>query len=119
MIVNIGLNMLDADVHFVYGHKKYRKFVKKTYGVDSDIPFSGATLMLTDKGSFNIVVGVKKIKNIVQLKGIIIHELSHAVSELMNHYGLVDDEFRSYLLQYMYQEVIVELDAKLLKAGLK
>ena len=102
--------MFPTKITFVYGAKNYTKFVKKEYGVDSILDTTGTTLILTENKEHNIVIGVMKLDNIYQLKGVIVHELSHAVTEIMHNIGSECDEMRSYMLQRFYQDTMTQID---------
>ena len=66
-----------------------------------------------DNGSYIVVIAVKKIKNIVQLKGLIVHEITHATDYIMRQNDFTDMEFRAYCNQAMYQSSIEWIDNKL------
>jgi len=108
-------------ITFCYGAKAYSKYLKKKYGVIGHIEQGGVTTIVTNNntGKYNIVVGVKKLEDIYPLKALLVHELSHAVSELMKEYGFVCEEFRSYTLQWLYQEIMPFLDKILLEERLQ
>jgi hypothetical protein len=102
-----------APISICYGEKVYTKYMLKHYGFNNyTIDKSAVTTILTNNrtGKYSIVVGINKLEDVYQLKGLIVHELSHVVTELMNEYGFVCDEFRSYTLQWLYQEVMVFID---------
>ena len=42
---------------------------------------------------------MKKIPDTLQLKGLIVHELSHAMDYIMRENGLTDTEYRAYTMQ--------------------
>lgn len=48
----------------------------------------------------------------ITLNSVLVHELSHAVSEIMNYHGFTCDEFRSYTLQFLYINCIGFLNNK-------
>ena len=108
-------------ITFCYGAKAYSKYMKKQYGVIEHIEQGGVTTIVTNNntGKYGIVVGVKEFEDIYVLKALLVHELSHTVSELMKEYGFVCDEFRSYTLQWLYQEIMPYLDERLLKERVK
>lgn len=117
--MNIIHQTTGTPIAFCYGAKAYKKYMKKHYGLDEEIPHTACTMILTKKNTFSLVIGTKKLENIYQLKGVITHELSHTVTELMQYYGFECDEFRSYTLQWLYQEIMPALDEKLLKDSIK
>ena len=106
-------------ITFCYGAKAYSKYMQKQFGLSEQIERGAVTTIVENSNTYRLVVGIKEFKDIYQLKALIVHELSHTVSELMKRYGFVCDEFRSYTLQWLYQEIIPSLDAKLLKDSIK
>ena len=98
-------------VWLCYGHKAYKKFVDKRYKAISDIEKAGvAVLWDRHNGSYEVCIGVKKWKDPVQLKGLIVHELSHAIDYIMRENDLKDTEYRAYAMQSMYQTAICFID---------
>lgn len=97
---------------FCYGQEAYKKYAKKVFKLDMEIPYIAVSteLTLNETGELAIIIGVKELENIYTLKSAIIHELSHAVSQLMEYFGFVCDELRSYTLQYLYLEVMPFID---------
>ena len=104
---------------FCYGAKAYAKYIKAQFGVDEKIEWCGVSIELTKVDEYAIVIGIRKYKDVYALKGLLIHELSHTVSQLMEYYNFKCDEFRSYTLQWLYQEIMPLLDARLLKDAVK
>lgn len=99
-------------VFVCYGHKTYRKFSKKRYKADSEEIIKGGVSSLWDMhdGSFEVCIGVKKWNDSLQLKGLIVHELSHAIDYIMRENDLTDTEYKAYSMQSMYQNVIPFID---------
>ena len=108
-----------TEIAFCYGAKAYKKYMQEQFGLDETIPHTACTMIMTNDNTFRLVIGTKKLKNIYMLKGVITHELSHTVTELMEHFGFECDEFRSYTLQWLYQEIMPSLDARILKDTVK
>ena len=99
------------DISLCYGDKAYSKYLKKYHNLDMQLNNDGRTPILPhDKFGFAIVVGIKHIDNIYQLKGLIVHEISHVVSEIMEHYQYNCDEFRAYTTQFLYIEFMKFID---------
>lgn len=99
-------------VFVCYGHKTYKKFSKKRYKSDSEEIIKGGVSSLWDRhnGSFEVCIGVKKWNDSLQLKGLIVHELSHAIDYIMRENDLTDAEYKAYAMQSMYQNVIPFID---------
>ena len=51
-------------------------------------------------------IGIKKWINQLELKGLIVHEISHAIDYIMRENDLTDTEYRAYTMQSMYQIAI-------------
>ena len=99
-------------VFVCYGHKTYRKFSEKRYKSNSEEIIKGGVSSLWDRydGSLEVCIGVKKWKDPIQLKGLIVHELSHAIDYIMRENDLTDTEYKAYAMQSMYQNVIPFID---------
>ena len=116
LIYNSTVTKVDK-VWFWYGNKAYKKFSKKRYKSKNESIEKGGVAILWDKhnGSFEVCIGVKKIDNKLQLKGLIVHELSHAIDYIIRENDLTDTEYKAYSMQSMYQITIDFIDNKLLK----
>lgn len=99
-------------VYLCYGHKTYRKFSKKRYKSNCEEIIKCGVSSLWDRhdGSFEVCIGVKKWNDIIQLKGLIVHELSHAIDYIMRENDLTDTEYRAYTMQSMYQIAMCFID---------
>ena len=106
-------------IAFCYGAKAYSKYIKAQFGIKEQIEWCGCSTELTNSDKYEIVIGIKKYKDVYALKALLVHELSHTVSQLMEYYNFECDEFRSYTLQWLYQEIMPALDARLLKDSIK
>lgn len=108
--LEIIYQLTGTKIVFCYGAKAYRKYIKENFGIDSKIVWCGCSAELTNKEKYEIVVGVRKYKDIYALKALIVHELNHTVTQLMEYFNFNCDELRSYTLQYLYQEIMPLLD---------
>ena len=99
-------------VFVCYGHKTYKKFSNKRYKSNNEVIEKGGVSSLWDRhdGSFEVCIGVKKWNDALQLKGLIVHELSHAIDYIMRENDLTDTEYKAYAMQSMYQNVIPFID---------
>lgn len=99
-------------VFVCYGHKTYRKFSKKRYKSNCEEIIKCGVSSLWDRhdGSYEVCIGVKKWNDIIQLKGLIVHELSHAIDYIMRENDLTDTEYRAYAMQSMYQIAMCFID---------
>ena len=99
-------------VYLCYGQKAYNKFSKKRYKNENEYIAKGGVATLYDRhdGSYEVCIGVKKWDNVIQLKGLIVHELSHAIDYIMRENDLTDTEYRAYTMQSMYQIAMCFID---------
>ena len=104
---------------FCYGAKAYHNYIKAEFDEKDYIEQGGVCTAWKHKGEFKIIIGVKKYKDVYVLKGLLIHELSHAVTMFFNEYNFNCDELRSYTLQWLYQTIMPSLDERLLKDAIK
>ena len=102
----------DEKVFVCYGHKTYKKFSKKRYKSNNEEIIKGGVSSLWDRhdGSYEVCIGVKKWNDSLQLKGLIVHVLSHAIDYIMRENDLTDTEYKAYSMQSMYQNVIPFID---------
>lgn len=108
-------------VFVCYGHKTYKKFSNKRYKAKYETINKGGVTSLWDRhdGSYEVCIGLKKWKDSLQLKGLVVHELSHAIDYIMRENDLVDTEYRAYSMQSMYQNVIPFIDEIIAKQNMK
>ena len=99
-------------VYLCYGEKAYNRFSNKRYKNENEHIAKGGVATLYDRhnGSYEVCIGVKKWNDAVQLKGLIVHELSHAIDYIMRENDLTDTEYRAYAMQSMYQTAICFID---------
>ena len=108
-------------VFLCYGHKAYKKFSEKRYKSEDSKITKGGVAVLYDRhnGSYEVCIGVKKWEDVIQLNGLIVHELSHAVDYIMRENDLTDTEYRAYTMQSMYQTAMCFIDEILFTSGSK
>lgn len=99
-------------VYLCYGEKAYSRFSKKRYKNENEYIAKGGVATLYDRhnGSYEVCIGVKKWNDAVQLKGLIVHELSHAIDYIMRENDLTDTEYRAYAMQSIYQTAMCFID---------
>ena len=98
-------------VYLCYGHKAYKKFSEKRYDSKDCIVKAGiAVLWDRHNGRYEVCIGIKKWNNPLELKGLIVHEMSHAIDFIMRENDLTDTEYRAYTMQSMYQIAISFID---------
>lgn len=110
----INLQLTNTDIVFCYGQKVYRKYMQRNRYDDGVFSLDAVTSVVTSSSEyFKIVIGTRKSKDIRGLKALVVHEISHAVTQWMGYYGFNCDEVRSYTLQYLYIEIMQHLDQQL------
>ena len=99
-------------VYLCYGHKAYKKFSEKRYKAENAYIEKGAVAVLWDRhnGAYEVCIGIKKWSNPLQIKGLIVHEMSHAIDYIMRENDLTDTEYRAYAMQSMYEIAISFID---------
>ena len=99
-------------VYLCYGEKVYSRFSKKRYKNKNEYIAKGGVATLYDRhnGSYEVCIGIKKWEDAIQLKGLIVHELSHAIDYIMRENDLTDTEYRAYAMQSMYQTAMCFID---------
>lgn len=110
---------VDMKFVFCYGAKAYHEYIKAQFDEKDYIEHGGVCTAWKHKNEFKIIIGIKKHTNVYAIKGLLVHELSHAVTMLFNEYNFNCDELRSYTLQWLYQTIMPSLDEVLLKASMK
>jgi hypothetical protein len=110
------VQLTQTNITFCYGAKSYKKYMKKEHLLDNKLESNGVMQgLIKDNGNFSIVIATQMIEDIYTLKSILVHEISHAVTEWMDHFGFDCDEVRSYTLQMLYLEFMIFLDNQLKK----
>ena len=104
--LKIQLQTIPSNVFFTIGVKAHDKFFKKI-GMKETLDTSGATYSIIDGVEVHtILIAISVKEDILVEKGLIVHEINHAVSYIMLEHGFKCDEFRSYLFQYLYMDII-------------
>ena len=107
-------HLTNTDIYICYGNEEYQKIQKKlNIGNKIELKCNGyASRIDSDNGNFICyLVGINdNTDNVYWLKSTIVHELSHIVTFIMEKYGFVCDEYRSYLLGYLYEKTMVWFD---------
>lgn len=113
--LKIKEQLTNTTIYICYGNEAYVSMNKKL-NVSNMLPLNcnGRANEITylDDNSLNCyLIGINdNHKNIYQVKATIVHELSHIVTYIMKYYGFDDDEFRSYLLTFLYEKTMIWFD---------
>lgn len=111
-------HLTNTDIYICYGKESYNLIQKKLNIVNKkELDKNGfADEIQFDSGYVCYIVSVNdNTENILHIKSTIVHELSHIVSYIMDRFGFECDEFRSYLLSYLYEYSMVFIDKLLIK----
>lgn len=114
-VVRCEFQLTNCTISICYGKKAFKSELKEVQGVEGELTHFGLTSVHKNhkSGSLSIVIGIGKLKNFKNrrdMESILVHELSHAVTEIMNEYHLECDELRSYAIQGFYYEAMLFLD---------
>ena len=110
MIHKMKIDMLNTNIVLVVGKNKAKKYAKKEYDVELELNTEGSCIEIVDDGKHDILVVLGKSRDIIGQKGLLVHEISHAISFIMDWYNIECDEFRSYAVQYLYGEMVRKID---------
>ena len=117
--IKIKEHLTNTNIYVCYGNDEYQKIQKKlNISNKIELKHNGyASRIDTDNGNFVCyLVGINdNTDNAYWIKSTIVHELSHIVTFIMEKYGFVCDEFRSYLLGYLYEKCMIWIDKVLSK----
>ena len=105
--MKINLDFIPTELHIVFCKDHY-KGLMDDHGVINDFSSHGVTTVL-EKDNFHYIVACVDMwamhdqeYKADNMQGVLIHELSHVVSEIFLRHGFNCDELRSYLLQHLY-----------------
>ena len=113
--LKITEQLTNTDIYICFGNKSYLKLGKKLNVKDlPTLNCNGLCNELTyiEDSSLNCyLIGINdNSKNIYEIKSTIVHELNHVVTYIIKRYGFKGDEFRSYLLAFLYEKSMVWID---------
>jgi len=120
--LKLNIQLSDTTVIVCYGRKEYSRAMLE-YTEESDYISKDGVVSRLKFNSNNkpiYIVGFTKYSkkkgiSLLGLKGLVVHELSHLVTMLMEDSNIRDDEYRSMLLQMLYTDVISWMDGIIFK----
>ena len=92
---------LDVTVEF-YFNCDYKEVIKDYSELEDDLKddFLGIQLSIPAEDKFGVM---KELIFIPEFSNkILIHELMHVVDSISEHYGILDTEYRAYLIEYLF-----------------
>ena len=115
MIKTIELThqITDAKIIFCYGNEAYKNYVNKRFDVNWEIIGAAVCSEVVDEKTedYVLVIGLHEHDDDkYQEASLLVHEMNHAVTFLVETYGFECDEFRSYTLQWLYKTIMPKLD---------
>jgi hypothetical protein len=106
--------MIPTDIIFIADKKNYDAYMDKMkVGDEHKLYTQGRTTSFVHhRHGHRIVIGINAKKyDVYQVKGLIVHEIAHAVDFIMSEHGFEGMEFRAYLQQYIYIEIMKYYDS--------
>ena len=100
-------------VTICYGKKAYREIMEELTGGVDEISKGGVCSRLTSPTGIQYIVGIVKpgkSHHITAIKALLVHELSHLTTMIMEDSNIWNDEFRSHVIQWLYEEIIPWID---------
>lgn len=115
--LKIKLDMVPTDVVFIVGTKNHNRYIDKMkIGSKYNLTTDANTVSMTHgKHGHRVIVGLEPQQYcIYQVKGLIVHEIAHAVDFIMEQHGFEGMEFRAYLQQHLYIAIMKYYDKEIL-----
>lgn len=117
MIADISLDIIPCKLVFSTSKEDANKYLKKNHKIQENFSTPGRTLVITKGSSIHALLVLVdldiELYDVYTLKSLVVHELSHVVTEIFNAYGFNCDETRSYMLQCLYLKCIKLVDKEL------
>ena len=108
--IKVGFN----DIKFILaiGDDSYSKYMKKKFGMEKTIEFVGQCTKMDFHGDLKyLIIAIPDIHvDVRSVKATLVHEITHAVTWVMDEYNFTDTELRSSLTQWLYFEVMLVYD---------
>jgi hypothetical protein len=111
--LKLKMDIVPTEIVFIIGKERHDKYIRKMQIGDQYKMTSDAitTSMNHLKKGHRIIIGIEpQTYCVYQVKGLIIHEIAHAVDFIMEEHGFEGMEFRAYTQQYLYIEIIKYYD---------
>lgn len=105
-ILRTKIDLFGTPVIVCFGAKAFKKVIKKEHGIKDGTELLDSlgkyvSLVHTDY-PLTLVIGIEDTPNMLDIERTLVHELSHAVTQIMEYFGVVCNETRSYMLDYLY-----------------
>lgn len=118
-VLELKFGLTQQSLTLCLTNKAYRKTFKKITGSAENMTAGGICTVLSMPGKHDrYIIGLNAedilcdldYNSISQYKGLLVHELNHLVTYHMNYFNFKCDEYRSTLLQYLYNDTIRFVD---------
>lgn len=116
--LTIKLDFILTEVNFFIGAENHNAYIDKfKTGSDWYLNNDGLTTDLwnDEKGHIVMISVTDKPFDVYEIKGLIVHEITHAVSFIMSRHGFVCEEMKAYLSQHLYIKIMKYYDKEMMK----
>lgn len=114
--LKINLDFIPSKIYFFIGAENHNSFIDK-YKTGSDwyLNNDGLTTDLwNDKKGHIVMISITNNPfDVYEIKGLIVHEITHAVSFIMSRHGFICEEMKAYLSQYLYIKIMKYYDKEI------
>lgn len=108
--LDISISIFPVTIIFCPTKEIQENYTKKYHSWMSDeqreYDSNANTLVVTEEGQLSLIVSLDNVKDVYEAKSLIVHELSHVVTETFKFLYIDCDETRSYMLQGLYKDVM-------------
>ncbi len=119
-VKDISLDIVPCYIRLATNKERANKYLKKYHGLSDEFNTAGKTLIISKNSNLHtllVYIDLDTEKyDIYQIKGLLVHELSHVVTEIFKAYDFNCDETRSYMLQSLYVKAVKIVDKEIADA---
>jgi len=112
--LKIKLDFVPTDIIFLVGDENISKYIDKM-AIGDIFKLNGSDAKTIDmthsKKGHRIIIGIEPQQYCTyQVKGLIVHEIAHTVDFIIERHGFEGYEFRAYLQQHLYIQIMKYYD---------
>lgn len=104
--LDLSNDIFPCKIIFCPTREAHKKYLDKNHDWMSEqektFNTHAVTTVINEDDFMTLVVGIDKIEDIYEAKGLIVHELNHVVSNVLVKMNVMCDETRAYFLQSLY-----------------
>lgn len=117
--LKINLDFVPSKVFFFIGEDSHNKYIDDNkMGAEWHIKTDGLTTNCGGDNGHIVLISILNTNACVyEIKGLIVHEITHAVDFIMKEHGFVCDEMKAYLSQHLYIKIMKYYDKEMAKNG--